>query len=436
MRAAARRRATRTRWARVASGLACGAMLVAGATSAAAQTLTYRGFAEATAQLFPQDTPTDETRAIGAVLVRVEPALRLSPWARLRGAFDARTDTRRYVERAWRVDWQDRRALRPAFSLRQGQLTLARGAYSLDVGKQFVRWGKTDILTPTDRFAPRDVLEVVEDDFLAITAIRGQVANDTTSVDLVYTPRFTGSRVPLLDSRWTVLPPSALAADIRVSPADHPNGPQLGARLNHIGSGFEVAVAAFSGYNHLPLPRTIVLPPNVEMPATAASRPQVLVTSTFPAIQMLGADVVVPLRWVNVKAESAFLRSRDGRTDDFLLYVVQLERQSGELSAVLGYAGQYVTRDRPGQEFGVDRGLTDAFIGRIGYTLDATRSVAVEAAVRQNLDGLWLRPEYSHAFGAHVRLTVNGHLVRGDTDDFIGQFRRNALVAATMRWSF
>lgn len=409
------------------------ALVACGARAAHAQRVAYRGFAEMTGQLFPQDTPSDDVRGLAALHVRLEPAVRLAPWARLRATLDARADTRRYVERVWRVDWQDRSPRRPAVSVRQAQVALSRGALTVDAGKQFIRWGKTDILAPTDRFAPRDVLEVVDDDFLAIGAVRAQVASDTTSVDLIYAPRLTPSRVPLIDSRWTSLPPEGLGADLTIARSAFPGGPQFGARLNYVGAGFEGAVAVYSGYNHLPVPSLLVVPPS---PSAIVSRPRVLVSSVFPAIHMIGGDVVVPARWLNVKGEAAYVRSRDGRTDDYVLYVVQLERQSGELSMVLGYAGQYIVRDRPGQEFGADRGLTKAVVGRLGYTIDATRSVALEAAVRQNLDGVWIRPEYSQALGAHWRLTIGGHVIRGETNDFIGQFRRNSHLAAAARWSF
>jgi hypothetical protein len=424
-----------TPWARAAASIVASvwALIACTAGSAHAQTLAYRGFAELTGQLFPQDTPSDDAQAIAAFHLRLEPSVRLAPWARVRAGLDARFDTRRYVERVWRVDWQDRSPARPVVSVRQAQVTLSHGPLTVDAGKQFIRWGKTDILAPTDRFAPRDVLEVVEDDFLAIGAVRTQVASNTMTLDLIYAPRMTPSRLPLIDSRWISLPPEALGADLVIAGPAFPGGPQFGARLNYVGAGFEGAVAAYSGYNHLAVPSLVVFPPS---PSALVPGPRVLVTSVFPAIHMVGGDLVVPVRWMNVKGEAAYVRSRDGRTDDYVLYVIQVERQSGELSMVLGYAGQYIARDRPGQEFGADRGLTRAVVGRLGYTIDATRSVALEAAVRQNLDGVWIRPEYSQALGAHWRLTLGGHVIRGQADDFIGQFRRNSHLAATARWSF
>jgi hypothetical protein len=123
-------------------------------------------------------------------------------------------------------------------------------------------------------------------------------------------------------------------------------------------------------------------------------------------------------------------------SDEYVLYVIQLERQTGEWSFVGGYAGQHVTRNRALVTFAPDRGLTEAIVGRASYTIDVNRSLAFEAAVRQNLDGEYVKAEYSHARGGHWRATVSGTLIRGELDDFIGQYNRNSHVTLALRYSF
>jgi hypothetical protein len=71
-----------------------------------------------------------------------------------------------------------------------------------------------------------------------------------------------------------------------------------------------------------------------------------------------------------------------------------------------------------------------------GYTIDATSEVSFEAAVRQNLDGVWMKGQYSEAVGAHWRATLAGAAIGGAERDFIGQYRRNSHVLATLRYSF
>jgi hypothetical protein len=58
------------------------------------------------------------------------------------------------------------RSSQTAGEVRRLSATAHKGPLTFEAGKQFIRWGKTDIVTPTDRFAPRDYLTVVDNDFL------------------------------------------------------------------------------------------------------------------------------------------------------------------------------------------------------------------------------------------------------------------------------
>ena len=151
---------------------------------------------------------------------------------------------------------------------------------------------------------------------------------------------------------------------------------------------------------------------------------------------MEGLDAAVPLRWFTVKGELAVLTTSSRTSDDVVQYVIQLERQSGELNLVAGYAGEVITARRSAFSFAPDRGLARAFLVRAGYTIGPIRSLAVEAAVRQTGEGLWLKTEYSQATGAHWRSTLTGTIVAGSSADFFGQYRRNSHVLATLRYSF
>jgi len=153
---------------------------------------------------------------------------------------------------------------------------------------------------------------------------------------------------------------------------------------------------------------------------------------------MAGGDVAVPTRLCTIKAEAAHFSSDDRRVDDYALYVLQLERQSGEWLFVGGYAGEIVTARSltTTANFAADRGLTRTFLGRAGYTIDTNRSVAFEMAARENGDGVWLKGEYSHAWGQHWRATLNMTLIRGDMADFLGQYRRNSHALLIVRYSF
>jgi hypothetical protein len=385
------------------------------ATPLVAQTLTQRGFLEATLFTFPQTTPNDRTQIVSDFLGREEAFFKPAPWMQFAGGIDMRADSHDQVEDRWRFDVADRGAERPHLSLRRASATFARGPLTVDAGKQFIRWGKTDIITPTDRFAPRDFLNVVDAEFLAVVGVRAVAQFHSDAFEAVWVPRFTPSRVPLLHQRWAVAPPEVAALPIVQIPAILPTGSQTGVRWSHIGAAFEYSASFFDGFNHLPtVDRELV----------------------FPPIRMYGADVVAPTRWFTIKGELGYFTSPSRLADEYVLYVPQIERQTGEWVLVGGYAGEAVTERRALLTFAPDRGMTRSIVGRASYTLDVNRSIALEAAFHENGDGEYAKLEYSQAHGQHWRSTVMAVGIAGSGDDFLGQFHRNSHVAATVRYSF
>ena len=401
-------------------------VLLALPPTAASQTFTQRGFVDGSVVLFPQDAPNDPTRAVGDLLVRDDVFVKPASWVQFAGGVDLRANSHDQVEDSWRVDISDRGTLRPRLSVRRLSATFTRGPVTIDAGKQFIRWGKTDILTPTDRFAPRDFINVVDTELLGVTGVRGVVQAGAETFEGVWLPRLTPSRTPLVDQRWTVVPEAAAGLTLVDAGAIFPDGAQAGVRWGHVGAGFEYSLSFFNGFNHLP---------NIEAAAIPAS-PVVELTRTYPAIRTYGGDAAVPTRWFTLKSEAAYFTTSSIGTDEYVLYVLQLERQTGEWVIVAGYAGEVVTLRRSTLDFAPDRGLTKSIVARASYTIGPTRSAAFESAIRQNGDGAYAKAEYSQARGNHWRATVSGVLIRGEPDDFLGQYRLNSYVKAALRYSF
>jgi hypothetical protein len=386
-------------------------VLVAAAVPALAQ-FSQRGFLETSAFLYPETAPNDSSHAVGEGLLRWEAFYKLTD-LRFAAGVNARYDTHQQTGTGF--SFFDRTRRRPVFDVRRLSATYARGKLTVEAGKQLIRWGKTDILNPTDRFAPRDFLNVIDNDFLPITAARVTYGSQADTVDVVFSPRLTPSRIPLLNQRWS--PPVPL----READPDFPGAPQYGARWNHIGGRAEYSFSFYNGFDNLPLFRLT---------------PQFTVQRFYPQLRMYGADAALPVGPVTVKGEAAYLTSSNPQSDEYVLYVVQLERQAGEWSFVAGYAGQATTERRSAIGFSPTRGYARSVVGHATYTIDTNRSLTVEMVVRQNGAGAWLRGEYSQAFGQHWRATVGYSLIRGDATDFIGQYQRNSHALLTVRYSW
>ena len=398
-------------------------LLLAMAGVATAQDFTQRGFLDLTGVGYPQTAPNDSGQAIGEGLFQYEAFYKLGSRLRFAAGFDARMDTHQQTERRPHLSLLDRERQRPAFALRRLSVAYSHGRLTLEAGKQFVRWGRTDIVTPTDRFAPQDFLNVVEPNLLSIAAARVAYGTQSNSIEVVYSPRLTPSRVPLLNQRWAVLPPTP-AAIHELNP-EIPNGPQWGARFSHTGT-LEYALTAYSGYDYFPLFHANPEP----------SRPVLDVQRFYPQLRMYGGDFAYPFKPFTLKGEAAYFTSTNPLSDEYVLYVGQLERQMGDWVFIAGYAGQSVTERRSQSGFSQIRGLTKAILTHASYTIDVNRSVSLQAAIKQNGDGVWIRPEYTQAIGQNWRVTLGLAWIHGVAGDFIGQYHRNSFAIFRIRYSF
>lgn len=391
-----------------------------------AQNFDQRGFIENDTYLYPQSAPNDDGHLVDELLIRYEASYQINSWLRIYGAVDLEADSHRDVARDWTLDWNGRTIDRAPFTARRYSALIHKGKITAEFGRQFIRWGKTDILNPTDVFAPKDyITDVIAPDFMGVLAARMTIeASSSDSVDLVWQPFFTPSRTPLLDQRWSVIPQQAGGIGIEDQGARYPGGSEFGARWNHIGSGYEFALSAFDGHNNLPLFSSIF------DPATNS----VALQRYYPELRLAGADAAVPLTWFTVKGEAAYFSSPTPDTDQYALYVLQLERQVKEWSFVGGYAGEVLTKAGNPLEFQPEEGFARSFVGRAAWTIDPRRSLAISAAVRAG--GSFTRFEYSQTYGQHWRATAGLAWIRGDMNDFIGEFHRNSYASLAVRYSF
>lgn len=122
--------------------------------------------------IYPQIVSDDRALGIGEGRLRYEPKWQPKTWLTFSASLEARLDTHRQDARTSHIDWRDRSWQRPALSVRQLSAVLKKDDFTFSVGKQFIRWGETDFLNPTDRFAPKDLLTIVDQDVLPVTAAR------------------------------------------------------------------------------------------------------------------------------------------------------------------------------------------------------------------------------------------------------------------------
>lgn len=402
--------------------------LVVWTAGANAQTVSQRGFVEGREFVFPQAASNDPEHRVGDLLARDEVFIQPAEWFQIAAGIDFRANSHGQVEDEWRLDFDDRGLRRPKLATRRLSATFKAGGLSVEVGKQYIRWARVDVLNPLDRFAPRDFMNVIDTEFLPVTAARAIFEMGTETVDAVWVPWLTPSRLPLPNQRWAALPSGLHAAGLPAveASAEIPNDAQFGFRWSHAGQQLEVGASYFDGFNHLPSVETRVRP----------EAGVIDVTRVYPALRSYGGDVAVPTAVITLKGEAAYVTSPTSAGGKYFIYVLEMERQTGEWVLGGGYAGEAFTTSDASQSFAPDRGVARSIIGRASYTVDPRRTVNIEGALRQTTDGFYVKGEYSQTWGQHWRLTGGGVVIRGDATDFLGQFARNSNGSIAMRFSF
>jgi hypothetical protein len=392
---------------------------------AGAQTVTQRGFVEGRDTVFWHLVPNDRERNVFDALYREEVFVKPSRWLQFAAGLDVRANTHDQVDTRWRLDFGDRTILRPAAAVRRLAATVTTKYLTVDLGKQFIRWGNADILNPTDRFAPRDYVDVIDTDLLPVLGARAALHFGPETIEAVVVPRFTPSRLPLFDQRWTVLPPAAAGLTLVDGGSVFPKGSQQGVRYRHAGEHFEASASIYDGFYNLA---------SFDVQPLSASAVQL--TRFYPELRSYGADLAIPTSWLTLKGETAYFTSPGTLNREYILYVVELERQAGEWMLDGGYIGESVTRSGTGLRFAPDEGIARSFIGRASYTVDPRRTFTVEGLVRQSGDGAYVKAQFSDALSSHWRVTFTGIGIRGTDTDFVGQFNKNSNASITLRVSF
>lgn len=395
-------------------------------STAAAQVISQRGFVDVRSVGFLDEAPNDPTKLYTDLLAREEVFLKPSQWFRLEGGIDFRANSNNQVDDDWALDFEDRRVKRPRFATRRAAAVVTAGKLTIEAGKQFIRWGRADVLNPTDRFAPRDYVNVLDADFLPVLGVHPTLLVGTERLEGVWSPRLTPSRLPLFDQRWVIVP--AEAAGIRPVDTGYriPDRSQFGVRWTHTGEKLEMSLDYFDGMNHLP---------NLEFDVQPALG-TALVKRIYPRLRTYGGDIGIPTHLFTLKGEAAYFSSPDDANNEYVIYVVEIERQVGEWIFVGGYAGDVSVTDRGVFAFAPDRGIAKSVLARVSYTVDPRRTVTFEAAARQSGDGFYLKGEFSQAIQQHWRVTAAGVLLAGRVGDFIGQFNRNSNGSIGLRFSF
>jgi len=184
-------------------------------------------------------------------------------------------------------------------------LGLVGNRLDLRLGKQFVFWGKTDWVNPTDNITPWDYVNIaseIEDYRIAVTALRANFYFGSLSFEAVAVPFFTPHK---MDFHF---PDTMGAFTTQVKPSQLPGSSlgnaELGVRLSHTFAGVDWSVSYFKGFDKYP---TFVFRP-LFVNRTPTSME---ITPSHKALQVFGGDFSTAKGRFLFKGEGAYFATED-----------------------------------------------------------------------------------------------------------------------------
>ncbi len=386
---------------------------------------SFGGYVENRSLFYPREGETDGTQYVNESFARLESAATLPGSFRLFAGVDAQIDTHHQVEHGLRISWDDRGTRRPALAVRTLFVRYARGPVRLEAGKQVVRWGVMSLFSPTDRFASRDYLSPSGSDYLGVWSARAVVDKGEHSLELLYLPRFTPSRMPLTDQRWVVAPGGLPVSRFRLTGTRFPGGPQFGVRYHRVQSQVEYSVSLAEGYYHLP-----TLPYQLRPLAFAIDYQRI-----YPKFRMAGGDVTVAWRGLLWKGESAYLTS-PRYADNTLRYAIEAEKYVDDWHFTGGFVGEHITKDRGFVEVDIARALGNGFTAEATWTPSLKQVLSMHWYVEPTGDALLARIEYSRSLTPALRATAGWNWIQGEKGSTVGQYNRDSYFSLVFRYSF
>lgn len=319
----------------------------------------------------------------------------------------------------------------------------------LRLGKQFIFWGRTDWINPTDNITPWDFQNItaeIEDYRLPVGAVKLDAYPGNWTIEAVLVPLFKPNRVEMRFG------PSLGGLPVDLQPPGLPDSRlrnwQFGLRISGYASGFDFSASYWQGYD---------LFPAVHMrPVTGAQgRPEaVRIQQQFHRQRVLGADFARSFgRWT-VKGEAGYFRTADPAGENIFIKNPHLQYVLGlEFAAAsdLTLNAQFVqdilfrysraTELRRWQRIGIPAAhlserVSHSLSARLQYKGGGTWSFQLISVLNLAHDDYFVLPIVKYEFTDGINLYAGAAIFGGPAGSVFGRSKRFSRAFLEVKYSF
>jgi hypothetical protein len=344
----------------------------------------------------------------------------LAPWLFVKLAALLEYDSHGDIDRDRWYDDDDRGLKRAPLRFRDLVVGFRAGETTIVVGRQRLTWQRATFVNASDNLTPRDWTDPLDPARLSPYAIDAAWEHERWSLEAAIVPRYAPSRLPQLNERWFELPPLTLSWADAVFPPVSWSTLQGAVRGGFRGSGGEVRLSYFRGYDDAPR-----LTPNL----TVLDR-------AFPKLEVAAVDGEVLLGAVVLRGEGGYFHYPGGEADGYGLFEVECEWSRSGWRVIGGYGDDVAGGVSAPALTSLDQAFLPAVFVYVERGELTEWQVALEATVgTKDFDSL-VRVAGSYPITSHVRVGGELDVVSGNAQSFWGRWRDNDRLRVVVRVDF
>jgi hypothetical protein len=332
--------------------------------------------------------------------------------------------------------------------LRQAYLDLHFGSMDIRLGKQQIIWGKADGVFITDILSPKDLREFLLPDFeeirIGINALKMSYYRGNSTYEFVWMPVFQKGLMPSDTSRWAPSKPDFLqGAEYDYSNAEVEkklDNSQFAFRYSMLSSVIDVELVTAYVWDELPTNHIYrSFDPETSQPTGLIVRPE------HHRLGIFGGSFSTTKGGFVIRGEGAYYTGKHFNTTepahvggtvrrDYLHYLAGVEYSlwgatvGGQLiqESILNY-DNYIIQDRFRN--------TATFLISKNYRRETVNVELFTYYGIDNNDAL-IRPKISYDFADGFEILAGANIFFGDASGYFGQFGKNDMIYAKVKYNF
>ncbi|MFH2130501.1 MAG: DUF1302 family protein [bacterium] len=329
--------------------------------------------------------------------------------------------------------------------LRQSYMDIRLETVDIRIGKQQIVWGKADGVFITDVISPKDLSEYLLPDFeeirMGVQALKVDYYMGNNSLEFVWVPDFTPTRMPAEDSIWYVQRSFPVTPVFDYSKQKVPSNfgnSELFLKFSAMTSLIDFEVMAGSMWDDDPTLHV------TQSMSTSTGQPVLTVTPEHHRLELAGGSFSTALGGMVFRGESAYYRGKYFNSEDPALKDRVVKKDYAHFLLGLDFtlldirmSAQFIERQIQDFDESIvndEREDTVTFLMSRDF-LRETLKLELFSYIGLNDNGSLIRPKVSYDLFDGFQIVAGLNIFNGNKGTY-GQYDANDMIYSKIKYSF